>query len=338
MCMSGTVWLFITTSDTYSMSDICRESPPHLAWSTLYLISEAGSEQWRDSWPAEQRSHTSCGELGHTAGSPALCCWWSSSSLWVWRTHLAGLPLHSPVRNSPLQPAPTSHSASGRQGALLNHPEGGKATHTPLSLLEGNNELRHKMLHTTQRRSISSYFFHAFVLFEYKLSFISNSRDGCFGTRCGVPLLFFLSLRVHTAVLVNVSEHSGTNSWPNHTWQESLAPSWYPAQIMSYRMSICSVASVWYISWHEVWEIIGTCTSIRVPTPGRGTEEEKIEEVSALLSKSQTHLDPAIYCPFCFCCFTRIAGPNHFMASITHLFLYLLVIPIPVITVSCNHL
>lgn len=63
-----------------------------------------------------------------------------------------------------------------------------------------------------------------------------------------------------------------TNSWSNSTWQESLPPSWYPAQIMSYKMSTCSVGSVRYISWHELWEMIGTCTSCRVPTPDRGTE------------------------------------------------------------------
>lgn len=57
------------------------------------------------------------------------------------------------------------------------------------------------------------------------------------------------------------------------TWQESLPPSWYPAQIMSYRMSTCSFGSIRYISWHELWEMIGTSTSCKVPIPDRGTED-----------------------------------------------------------------
>lgn len=70
-----------------------------------------------------------------------------------------------------------------------------------------------------------------------------------------------------------VTVHSSTNSWFNSTWQESLPPSWYPAQIMSYRISTCSFGSVRYIAWHELWEMIGTCTSCSGPVPCRGTED-----------------------------------------------------------------
>lgn len=70
-----------------------------------------------------------------------------------------------------------------------------------------------------------------------------------------------------------VKVHRSTKSWSNRTWQESLPPCWYPAQIMSERMSTCSLGSVWYISWHDLWEMIGTCTCCNVPTPDRGTEQ-----------------------------------------------------------------
>lgn len=81
------------------------------------------------------------------------------------------------------------------------------------------------------------------------------------------------SMQVRVCKCLFVNEHRSTTSWSNSTWQESLPPSWYPAQIMSYRTSTCSFGFVRYISWHELWEMIGTCTSCRVPTPDRGTEE-----------------------------------------------------------------
>lgn len=59
------------------------------------------------------------------------------------------------------------------------------------------------------------------------------------------------------------------------TWQESLPPSWKPAQIMSSRMSTVSVGCSRYISWQEAWEMIGTCTSCSVPYPASGTKRER---------------------------------------------------------------
>lgn len=80
-----------------------------------------------------------------------------------------------------------------------------------------------------------------------------------------------IECRFVSATVLFVNEHTSTSSWSDSTWQESLPPSWYPAQIMSYRMSTCSFGSIRYISWHELWEMIGTCTSCKVPTPDRGT-------------------------------------------------------------------
>lgn len=217
----------------------------HLVWLVFYLpdvrfskilISEAASVKWTDSWSTRQSSRTRSDQLCRTDGSLVLCCWWSLSSWSLLHTRLVGLHERSPVQNSPPRPAPRSRSPSGTRGALLNHPEQMPRKHRDLL------GFHHWGVSKCSKRR-------------------SSKQDEWFSIQV---------VCVCKCVLVNV--HRSANSWSNSTWQESLPPSWYPAQIMSYRMSTCSFGSIWYISWHELWEMIGTSTSCSVPIPGRGTE------------------------------------------------------------------
>lgn len=180
-----------------------------------------------------QLNHTSSDSLGHTAWALVPSWWWSLRRRSVWHKRLVCSCERNLLRSSPLQLAPRSRSPSGTWGVLLNLPE-----------------------HRTQKRRAGQ--FSAVGGFKVLATKYRKLHE-----QLSVSVLLF----VYATVLLWLC----TNSWFNSTWQESLPPSWYPAQIMSYRMSTWSFGSSEYISWHELWEMIGTITSCRVPTPCRGT-------------------------------------------------------------------